>query len=107
MLSLGGQTLKVLRVLTTAFILLVWNGATTALPLNQKPRRFRLPDKQFDRIVLIANLDGKVYARCYTGKTYVDAVVPYGCLAVLVSDGAKMLSHLYQKMVNEVADKAA
>ncbi len=52
---------------------------------------------KFDRIVLIADIDGKVHARCYTGRDYVDAAIPYGCLAVLVADGAKMLSHLYQK----------
>ena len=56
-----------------------------------------MPDKHIDRIVLIADLDGKVYARCYTGANFIDAAIPYGCLANLVADGAKMLAHLYQK----------
>ncbi len=48
-------------------------------------------------MLLLCDQDGKVEVRCYTGRDYVDAVISYGCLAVLVSNGAKMLGHLYQK----------
>ena len=56
------------------------------------------PEAKFDRIVIISNLDGKVYARCYSGAAHSDAVLSYGCLSNLVSDGAKMLGHLFQKV---------
>ncbi len=72
------------------------NGNTTA-PRSSRSRKSSTSRARFDRIVLIADMDGKVYARCYTGATYTDAVIPYGCLANLVGDGAKMLRHLYQK----------
>ncbi len=72
------------------------NGNTTVRP-KSRSRKSSTAQARFDRIVLIADLDGKVSARCYTGATYTDAVIPYGCLANLVGDGAKMLRHLYQK----------
>ncbi len=72
-------------------------GTTTARRSNRS-RKPSTSQAKFDRIVLIADMDGKVHARCYTGATYIDAAIPYGCLANLVGDGAKMLRHLYQRV---------
>jgi len=73
------------------------NGSTNPRP-KSRPRKSSTAPASFDRVVLIGDVNGKVYLRCYTGSDYVDAAIPYGCLAVLVSAGAKMLSHLYQKV---------
>lgn len=62
---------------------------------------------RIDRIVLINNLDGKIYARCYSGSNFTDAVMPYGCLANLVADGAKILAGLYQVAAVEEQAKAS
>lgn len=53
--------------------------------------------KQIDRFVLI-ELDGKVRVRCYTGSTFVDADITTSALALLVSDGARLLCAIHQKL---------
>ena len=71
------------------------NGPKASHRRSRKPKP--LPgDLRIDSITIVS-LDGKVYARLYRGAKFIDAVIPYGCLANMVADGAKMLAQLYQK----------
>ena len=95
----AGLTLAALSERITAFMRRFLNGRSILHHLNQKPRRYRLPGKTIDRIVLVY-LDGKVTARCYSGKNYTDATITPQALALLVSDGAKIMLNVHQKMAN-------
>ena len=56
----------------------------------------------------IVYVDGMVHARCYSGKNFTDARMSPGCLANMVSDGAKLLAQLLSEQTNaEMAAKAA
>lgn len=66
-----------------------------------------MPETKIDRIVPIY-MDGKVYARCYSGREFTDAVLSPDCLALMVSDGAKLLLHIFKRTEpEEVAAKAS
>ena len=60
-------------------------------------------DPKIDRITLI-HMDGKIYARCYNDRDYTDAVISVGCLVNVISDGAKILSSVYQDMASRITD---
>lgn len=105
-LNWAGSITKALRARTTAFMQRYWSGLKTLRPLNQKPRRYHLPGKTIDRIVLVY-LDGKVTARCYSGKNYTDAAITPQALALLVSDGAKIMLKVHQEMANWPKQAAA
>ena len=56
----------------------------------------------------IVYLDGMVHARCYSGKAFTDAKITPGCLANIVSDGAKLLAQLLSEQTSaELSAKAA
>ena len=55
----------------------------------------------------IVYIDGVVYGRCYNGKNFVDARLSPGCLANIVSDGAKLLAQLLSEQTSaELSAKA-
>ena len=55
----------------------------------------------------IIHVDGKVYARCYSGKNFTDAVISPGCLANIVADGARVLQTLLSEQTSaELSAKA-
>ena len=55
----------------------------------------------------IVYIDGVVYGRCYSGKNFTDAVLSPGCLANIVSDGAKLLAQLLSEQTSAELAKAA
>ena len=55
----------------------------------------------------IVYTDGTVFARCYSGKNFTDAKITPGCLALMVSDGAKLLAQLLSEQTSAELTKAA
>ena len=61
---------------------------------------------RFDNITIV-RMDGVVYARCYTGKEFMDAVLSPGCVANMVANGAKVLQTLLSEQTSaELSAKA-
>lgn len=54
-------------------------------------------DPRIDRMVLMYS-EGKVTARCYSGRNFTDASLTPQALALLVSDGAKIMLTVHQEM---------
>jgi hypothetical protein len=62
-------------------------------------------DPRIDKFTIIY-VDGKVYARCYSGKNFTDAVVSPGCLGNMVADGAKILVTINAEIASALSAKA-
>ena len=63
-------------------------------------------DPRIDRMTIV-HIDGAVYARCYSGRNFTDALLSPGCLANIVADGARVLQTLLSEQTSaELSAKA-
>lgn len=61
-----------------------------------------MTERKIDRIRILY-LEGKVYARCYTGNVFTDAEMSSGCLANMVGDGGRVLEAIHQDVMKKVS----